>query len=136
MMCGHNNTIGLIIIGIEENYLHSFALSLVSIKRPLPSCLVMSHENTIAIANDLAARRPLLSLAVVVHGRGRSDLGVFRLLLILILEHAMQTSCRHPFLFVLSVQFISLVCSPAVAVVSLSFVGKFVVLLMRQPRIN
>ena len=100
----------------------------------MPSSLVMSHENTIAIANDLAARRPLLSLAVVVHGR--SDFGVFRLLLILILEHAMQTSCRHPFLFVLSVQFISLVCSPAVAVVSLSFVGKFVVLLMRQPRIN
>ena len=66
-MCGHNNTIGLIIIEIEENYLHSFALSPVSIKGPLPSSLVMSHENTIAIANDLAARRPLLSLAVVVH---------------------------------------------------------------------
>ena len=103
----------------------------------MPSSLVMSHENTIAIANDLAARRPLLSLAVVVV-HGRSDFGVFRLLLILILEHAMQTSCRHLVLFVLSVQFISLVCSPAVAVavVSLSFVGKFVVLLMRQPRIN
>ena len=65
-------------------------LILIRIYRRRWARTLFSLENT--IANDLVARRTRLSLDVVVRGA-------------LTLEHAMQTSSRHPFPFLSSAHF-------------------------------